>query len=323
MTQPTPELEQRFSDWQRGLTLTDKKSQSAAAVAARQSDLIDAVKAGSASFAGYLGQALELEPGGLGAPPLPRKIDPSELRDPPLQLESDLFGMWSGELHARAAAQPLLWTRWHLQWISEGQFGERLDEAFLGTLANGSEEKTTEAATRNLLRRLGGLPHVRGKVSVLNDCPLSRAWWRGRLALDAAGQCEGAFDAPIAHRVLHSSNDAWARLVGDSVRRITVVNHAGLRAALICQYRTASRDSAPVPAQELQAAVRLLARNGPALVFGALSWEELLDQAATAVAQARTVAAGALPEAEEGAVAAAPEPNADPALKRLLRRLTS
>ncbi|MDE2934616.1 MAG: hypothetical protein OXS47_12235 [Chloroflexota bacterium] len=323
MAQPTPELEQRFSDWQRGLTLTDKKSQSAAEVAARQADLIDAVKAGSASFAGYLGEALELDPGSLGAPPLPRKIDPSEFRDPPLQLESDLFDMWSSELHARAAAQPLLWTRWHLQWIREGQFGERLDEAFLGTLANGSEEKTTEAATRNLLRRLGGLPHVRGKVSVLNDCPLSRAWWRGRVALDAATQCEGAFDAPTAHRVLHSSNDAWARLVGDSVRRITVVNHSGLRAALIHQYRTASRDSAPVPAQELQTAVRLLARNGPALVFGALSWEELLDQAATALALARDMSNGTPPEAEEVAVAAAAEPSADPALKRWIRRLTT
>ena len=323
MNQPTPELEQRFSDWQRGLTLTDKKSQSMAEVAARQSDLVDAVKAGSASFADYLGKALELEPGSLGAPPLPRKIDPSEFRDPPLQLESDLFAMWSSELHARAAAQPLLWTRWHLQWISEGQFGERLDQALLGTLANGSEEKTTEAATRNLLRRLGGLPHVRGKVSVLNDCPLSRAWWRGRLAMDAAEECEGAFDALTAHRVLHSSNDAWARLVGDSVRRITVVNHSGLRAALIYQYRTAGRDSEPVPAQELQTAVRLLARNGPALVFGALSWEELLDQAATALALARAAPDGATPEAEEIADAAVPEPNAEPALKRLIRRLSN
>ena len=323
MNQSTPELEQRFSDWQRGLTLADKRSQSVAEVADRQSDLIDAVKAGSASFADYLGTALELEPGSLGAPPLPRRIDPSEFRDPPLQLEYDLHATWSSELHARAAAQPLLWTRWHLQWIGEGQFGERLDEAFLGTLANGSEEKTAEAATRNLLRRLGGLPHVRGKVSVLNDCPLSRAWWRGRVALDAAAQCEGAFDAPTAHRVLHSSNDAWARLVGDSVRRITVVNHSGLRAALIHQYRTASRDSAPVPAQELQTAVRLLARNGPALVFGALSWEELLDQAATALALARTSSAEAPPEAEGTADAEVPEPNADPAIKRLLRRLTN
>lgn len=322
MNQPTPELEQRFSDWQRGLTLTDRKTQSAEEVVERQSDLIDAVKAGSASFADYLGKALELEPGSLGAPPLPRKIDPSEFRDPPLQLEADLFAMWSSELHAHAAAQPLLWTGWHLQWISEGQFGERLDEALLGTLANGSEEKTTEDATRNLLRRLGGLPHVRGKVSVLDNCPLSRAWWRGRLAMDAAKECEGAFEALTAHKVLHSSNDAWRRLVGDSVRRITVVNHSGLRAALIYQYRTASRDSEPVPSQELQTAVRLLARNGPALVFGALSWEELLDQAAAAVALARAESDATSPQAEDTADAV-PEPNPDPALKRLIRRFTS
>lgn len=324
MKPPTPETEQRFSDWQRGLTLTDRKNQSPAEVADRQAELIDSVKRGSKSFAEYLAKALGVEPGSsLSAPPLPRQIDPSEFRDPPLQFESALFTTWSDEVYARAASQPLMWTRWHLQWIGEGQFGERLDEAFLGTLANGTEEKTTEAATRNLLRRLGGLPHVRGKVSVLNDCPLSRAWWRGQVAWNAAKQCEGSFDALTAHRVLHSSNDAWARLVGDSVRRITVVNHSGLRAALVYQYRTASRDSKAVPAQELQTAVRLLARNGPALAFGALSWEELLDQSATAVALARAANERASPEEGDAVDAVVPEAKRDPALKRLMRRFAN
>ena len=36
MMQPTPEMEQRFSDWQRGLTLTDKRNQSAAEISSRQ-----------------------------------------------------------------------------------------------------------------------------------------------------------------------------------------------------------------------------------------------------------------------------------------------
>lgn len=322
--QPTPEMEQRFSDWQRGLTLTDKRNQSAAEISRRQRELIDAVNGGSSSFAGYLREALRIDPGiEVDAPPLPRNVDPSELRDPPLQLEQDIHIGWLDHVQPRDASQPLQWTRRHLKWIEDGRFGERLHEAFLGTLSSGAPEKTMEAATRNLLRRLGGLPHVRGKVSVLNDCPLSRAWWRGRLAADAAVHCDGSFDAETAHRVLHSSNDAWARLVGDSVRRITVMNHDNVRAAVIDQYRNASRDGHAVPAREMQDAVRLLARHGPILTFGMLSWTDLTSLASEAVELARQ-------DVEEPTVTD-PEP-ANPAdlpttptqqLTRFLRRLAN
>lgn len=288
MRQPTPEMEQRFSDWQRSLTLTDKRNQSADEVGHQQLELIAAVNGGSDSLAGYLRDVLGIDSTTqLNAPPLPRKIDPSELRDPPLQLELETSATWSDLVSAREASQPLFWTRCHVDWISQGQFGEQLDEAFLGTLASGAAERTSEAAARNLLRRLGGLPHVRGKVSVLNDCPLSRAWWRGNVANDAARRCEAMLDPLTAHRVLHSSNDAWARLVGDSVRRITVVNHSGLRAAFIAQYSEARRDGEPMPAQELQAAVRLLARQGPAIILGSLDCQDLLALASKAIEQVR------------------------------------
>ena len=321
MKLPTPEMEQRFSDWQRGLTLTDKRNQSAPEISNRQHELIEAVKGGSSSFADYLRDALGIDPSTeLDAPALPRNIDPSELRDPPLQLEQDLYFSWSDHLHSREASQPLQWTRCHLKWIEDGCFGERLDEAFLGTLSSGTEEKTTEAATRNLLRRLGGLPHVRGKVSVLNDCPLSRAWWRGRIAADAADHCEGSFDVQSAHRVLHSSNDAWARLVGDSVRRITVVNHSAVRAAVIDQYRSASREGQAVPPREMQAAVRLLARHGPTLTFGALDWTELCNLTADAVAQARREAEEPPDPEPTPTTPAIPPTKPVPRLRRFLRR---
>ena len=322
MNQVTPEMEQRFSDWQRGLT-TDRRNQTISEVAERQQELIEAVKGGSSSFAGYLRNALgigaDVE---LSAPSLPRKIDPSEFRNPPLQLELDLFATWSGRVRPREASQPLLWTQWHLQWIGEGQFGERLDDALLGTLTSGADEQTTEASARNLLRRLGGLPHVRGKVSVLTDCPLSRAWWRGHSAASTAEFCDGAFDAATAHRVLHSSNGAWAKLVEDSVRRITVMNHSGLRAALVNEYRSASRDGAPVPTQEMQTAVRLLARRGPSIALGALSWTQLCQETAAAVAEAK------MHQSEASSIASYAEDSASsasetlPQLSRFLRRVT-
>ena len=259
----------------------------------------------------------------MDAPPLPRNVDPSELRDPPLQLEQDIHSGWSDHVQPRDASQPLQWTRRHLKWIEDGHFGERLHDAFLGTLSTGAAEKTTEAATRNLLRRLGGLPHVRGKVSVLNDCPLSRAWWRGRLAADAALYCEGSFDAETAHRVLHSSNDAWARLVGDSVRRITVMNHDNVRAAVINQYRNASRDGQTMPPQEMQAAVRLLARHGPILTFGVLSWPDLSNLASEAVALARQDVEDPAATDPEPTSPSVPPATPTQQLTRFLRRLAN
>ncbi len=300
MTYPTPEMEQRFSDWQRGLTTNAKSNQPEEQVAERQRELIASVKAGSAQFAEYLRAQLGVDrEASLEAPQLPRKIDPSEVRNPPFELERRLCDHWAGQLGAREASQPMRWTHWHLIWIEQEQFGARLGEAFLGKLSNGEEEKKQEAAVRNLLRRLGGLPHVRGKVSVLSDCPFARAWWRGRVAAAVSSASEGMLDVETAHRILHSNNDAWARLVGDSVRRITVVNHAPLIAALLCQYKEADRAGDPVHAKKMQEALRILARRGSALMFDAMEWSELLDLAARAVAEANgTESDPSLPEAE-------------------------
>ena len=290
----TAALEQQFSNWQRGLTLTDRRNQSVEDVAERQQQLIEAVKGGSADLATYLRERLGISADEeLDLLVLPRAIAHSEFRDPPFQLERELVEAWANQVHPREASQALFWTICHLGWIEEGQLGEQLDEALLGSIESGAEVKTEEAAVRNLLRRMGGLPHVRGKVSVLNDCPLSRAWWRGRLAVEAAASCDNSFDAETAHRVLHATNDAWARLVGDSVRRITVINHARIRSALIYQYRQCSRGHGGVPASEMQLAVRSLARHGPALQFDLLDWPELLELSADAVARARAEAAAA------------------------------
>ena len=107
------------------------------------------------------------------------------------------------------------------------------------------------------------------------------------MATLAAESGQGAFDEHAAHCVLHSSNDAWSRLVGHSVRRVTVINHNSVRAALIDHYREASRDSGGIPAAEFQDVIRLLARHGPALLFDALTWDELCDLTARAVAEIR------------------------------------
>ena len=223
------------------------------------------------------------------APELPRPLTSSEYRDPPLALEHDLCGALQ-DLTPAIAAQPTFWTLCHIAWIEAECFEPPLDHFFLGSKVTGKMPAKTDTAVRNLFRRMGGLPHERGKLSVLVDCPISCAWWRRRVARFAAAESERVgdpFTVEVAHRVLHAGSDAWARLVGDSVRRITVVNSSRLHAALITEYINAARDKHGLPAKEFQAVVRDLATFGTTLCFDTVPWAEMREIVARVVAAKR------------------------------------
>ena len=142
MKAPTPQLQQRFSDWQRNLTLTNKASQTASEVEERQRALVAAVNAGPTEFTEYLRAELGLSaPGQMDVPLLPRQLDPSELRDPPLQLEREICASFSGRVTPSEASQPLFWTRCHYEWIASGLLGDNLSSALLGTLSTAQRNR--------------------------------------------------------------------------------------------------------------------------------------------------------------------------------------
>ena len=285
MKAPSPVLRERLSAWQTAAVKTGRKDDKHAAAhnerAERlQDELIAVVTEGSQALTSHMRGKLGLGVSeGIDAPQLPRPLTSSEFRDPPLALERDLCGSLA-DLTPAIAAQPAFWTLCHISWIEGESFESPLEPFFLGAKVTGKMPSKTDAAVRNLFRRMGGLPHVRGKLSVLADCPISCAWWRGRVAALTAAESERVgepFSAEDAHRVLHAGGDAWARLVGDSVRRITVVNSSRLRAALIAEYSDAARDKGGLPAKELQAVVRELATFGTTLSFDSVPWEELRE----------------------------------------------
>ena len=296
MKAPSPTHRERLSAWQTAAVQTGRKDDKHAAAHNEkaehlQDELIAAVREGPQGLASQMRAKLGLGVReGIDAPELPRPMTSSEYRDPPLALERDLCGSLS-DLTPAIAAQPAFWTLCHIAWIEADCFEPPMDPFFLGAKVTGKMPSTSDAAVRNLFRRMGGLPHVRGKLSVLADCPISCAWWRGRIAELAAAESERVgdpFSAEDAHRVLHAGTDAWARLVGDSVRRITVVNSSRLHAAFIAEYFDAARDTGGLPAKELQAALRELATFGTTLCFETVSWVELRGIVARAVAAART-----------------------------------
>ena len=285
MSQLNPGVEQHFSDWQRGLATRGKTIP--ASVADSQKELHRVVSEGPLAFAAYLrGQLGLTDEDPIDPPALPGPIDASEYRDPPFNLERTLSRSWDGLICRRDASRPVFWTLAHIRWLEKGQLGDQIEEILL---RGGGRDSTEDQRTRNLLRRVGGLPHVRGKISVLSDSPISRAWWRGRVASETADAAAGDLTLSPAdvHRVLHSHNDAWARLIGDSVHRITVMNQPRARAALVNLYEGATREGEPVRPLEIQLAARLVSRHSVALAFEHLDWDELTDIAREALARAR------------------------------------
>lgn len=300
MRAPPLQVRERMSDWHtNAVEIRRKDDKEAAAHNERaeplQEELIAAVGDGTEALAGLMRRRLGLGVGQeIDAPALPRPFSPSEFRDPPLALERDLCAALA-DLTPALAAQPAFWTVCHIAWIEVERFEPPLAPFFLGAKVTGKNPATTDAAVRNLFRRMGGLPHVRGKLSVLVDCPISCAWWRGHIARLAAAESKRVgdpFSVEDAHRVLHAGGDAWARLAGDSVRRITVVNSSRLRAALIAHYFDAARDKGGLRAKELQAVVRELATFGATLCFDMVPWKDLRAMVRRAVDRARSGGSG-------------------------------
>lgn len=285
MKQLNPGVEQQFSDWQRGLATKGRTIPDS--VAERQRELHSVVADGPGAFAAYLRSRLGLTgEEAIDAPTLPSAIGPLEYRDPPLSLERNLHTSWDGLICRRDASRPAFWTLAHIRWLEDGLLGDQIEETFL---RGGGRDSTEDQLTRNLLRRVGGLPHVRGKVSVLSDSPIPRAWWRGSVAseiADAAGD-DLALDVADIHRVLHSHNDAWARLIGDAIHRITAMNQPRARAALVNHYREASRNGESIRPQEMQRAARLFSRHGMVLALDFVDWEALTGIAEKSVRRAR------------------------------------
>ena len=283
MTNLTAEVRQEYSDWQRRLLPGGGEEEE---VAARQAELHDAVNGGSTTLAQYLRQSLKIgSTEGITAPALPRRLTSAEFRDLPFDREREIYAALCDDVQPREASQPLFWTLCHIVWLEGDSLPEDLDDALL---LHG-RDKTPEQRARNLLRRIGGLAHVRGKISVLVNCPIARAWWRGHVAWQAANHAGTTLSEPTAHRVLQASNSAWEKLAGDSVHRITVANHPAFRAALIYQFADMTRQgSENVSADQVQRTAQVMARHNASIAFDLLSWTEMTDLAASASAQART-----------------------------------
>ncbi len=291
----TAQLRARFETWQSDLIwiARDHKRLEAEQREHRHREVIDRQQAlrrvvgqGADETARWLRRQLGLENRdalAIEAPPLPRKLTPDEFIEPPFELEQEIGQALSDQVTARDAARPWFWLLCHVAWLEGGFIGDNVHRSLCWSSAaagRAGETAQMEAETRNFLRRTGGIERVRGKVSVLSDCPISRSWWRYRLAHQAAAAAEGALGAAAAHRGLHHRGPLWERLAGLGVKRLTVINSERSRAAVIGTLaklvaNAAEDGSIPWRREDVTTAARELAREGLVRSLDHIEWAEL------------------------------------------------
>ena len=259
---------QPFNDWQKSLVAKESK-------AARdqfeqpQQELQSAIDAGAGILAGYLRRCLSLDGTQIEAPPFPRAaLTPNEFRDPPRELENELAQAWRGQMQPAQASQPVFWLLCHIDWLEQDRFGaDRLASSFTASAVSLDDQ------TRTFLRRSGGLPHIRGNISVFSDCPLARSWWRCRIVDAVVDDAGGEISREDAHRVLHDYRPVWETLVRLSLRQITVINQPRARAALVAALIRRDR---PGP-ETVQRIAMALARHGLTRSLQHTPWPELQE----------------------------------------------
>ncbi len=215
-------VERSFSEWQQSLVEQKRSKNPAPTLIQRQQELVAAATS-SDRLATLLRQKLGAAPELLEEVPPLQGVTADEMLTSNFEWERHVGLQLEAVTPQQALSSPW-WYICHIAWLRADTFPNPPDVAFnarvnpkvLSTdpasMPNSASE-TLDRATRNLLRRLGGLPHIRRLYRVAIDPPISRAYWRYRLAADAVANAPAGANltAEDCHRTLHRSS--WDRFM--------------------------------------------------------------------------------------------------------------
>ena len=214
----------------------------------------------------------------------------SEYKDPPPGTEQALYTAWAA-LTPSVACRSTFWANLTIEHIRAGRIQSAYLAANGGNLPGGAERidfaldethgqgpKQIDECVRTVLRRLGGLREVRGNRSVYVDCPFARAWWRERIATQAASG-----DARIesgVRAILRTNQTYWEKLIDRIVFRNSTFGSKNIRSAFLralAQYVLASPTSKLTSSMGLQRLCRRATTYQGARELSILSDTELDD----------------------------------------------
>lgn len=205
---------------------------------------------------------------------IPLPLTESEYKDPPIDTEQALYRSWSGIVPA-VACRSTFWARVTLEHIRHGRIQSVFLAANGGSLPGGAERidraladpsdkanLLVDRCVRTVLRRLGGLPEVRGNRSIYVDCPFARAWWRERMVSEAA---HGDPSVEIAVRAaLRVSQTYWEKFIDRVVFRNSTFGAMNVRNAFIRALGSTLSSSGPSSSLRQPATLQRLCRMATA-----------------------------------------------------------
>ena len=167
----------------------------------------------------------------------------NEFKEPPADSEKRLYESWAA-VEPATACRSTFWANVTLQHVLKGRIeavylaanggnlpggAERIDSVLHDTSERGLLQ--VDSCVRAVLRRLGGLPEIRGNRSVYVDCPFARAWWRERM-VEQASRGEDEVAAAV-RRIIRISQTYWEKLVDRIVFRNSTFGSENIRNAFV------------------------------------------------------------------------------------------
>ena len=187
------------------------------------------------------------------APVIPDPLTESEFKEPAPIIEQILYETWSA-LPPATACRSTFWAHVTLEHLRQGRIQSSYLAANGGSLPGGLERidhvladtsdrapRLIDLCVRTVLRRLGGLPEIRGNRSVYVDCPFARAWWRERW-VDHASQGDPQL-ARHLRDVVRSSQTYWEKFIDRVVFRNSTFGDESLRSAFLRALAQFARDN--------------------------------------------------------------------------------
>ena len=206
----------------------------------RQKRFLESVR----DTAAFLDHVSSIPTDGTVGPALaPERMTESEYKDPPASTEQTLYTSWSA-LPPAVACRSTFWAKLTIEHIK----ARRIQSVYLaangGNLPGGAERidfvlddttgqgpKRIDDCVRTVLRRLGGLPEVRGNRSVYVDCPFARAWWRERMVNQAANG--NAQMTAVVRAIIRTNQTYWEKLIDRVVFRNSTFGSENIRNAFL------------------------------------------------------------------------------------------
>lgn len=206
----------------------------------RQKRFLESVR----DTAAFLDHVSSIPTDGTVGPALaPERMTESEYKDPPASTEKTLYTSWSA-LPPAVACRSTFWAKLTIEHIKAGRIQSVYLAANGGNLPGGAERidfvlddttgqgpKRIDDCVRTVLRRLGGLPEVRGNRSVYVDCPFARAWWRERMVNQVANG--NTQMTAVVRAVIRTNQTYWEKLIDRIVFRNSTFGSENIRNAFL------------------------------------------------------------------------------------------